>query len=149
MTEKWLHDVAVAPAAAPLAAGESYRRAGSHCHPLRLRAWRASRRTETAPQDRVRSSPTCLTWPTCLTRQNPLPPGTSQVPGEITAITAALNAGIPFRDVQDFAGHADPRTTRRYDRSRHNLDRHATYALASRLGRGTDQPLPPDERPDP
>ena len=49
----------------------------------------------------------------------------------ITAITAALNAGVPFRDVQDFAGHADPRTARRYDRSRHNLDRHATYALVS------------------
>jgi hypothetical protein len=55
-----------------------------------------------------------------------------------SAITAALNAGVPFRDVQDFAGHADPRTTRRYDRSRHNLDRHATYALASRLGRGSE-----------
>jgi integrase/recombinase XerD len=54
-----------------------------------------------------------------------------------SAITAALNAGVPFRDVQDFAGHADPRTTRRYDRSRNSLDRHATYALASRLGRGT------------
>src|SRR5664279_1139263 len=40
--------------------------------------------------------------------QNSRPPGTSQDPGEITAITAALNAGIPFRDVQDFAGHADP-----------------------------------------
>ena len=66
-----------------------------------------------------------------------------------SAITAALNAGIPFRDVQDFAGHADPRTTRRYDRSRHNLDRHATYALASRLGRGTDQPVPPDQPPGP
>ena len=26
-----------------------------------------------------------------------------------SAITAALNAGVPFRDVQDFAGHADPR----------------------------------------
>jgi integrase/recombinase XerD len=52
-----------------------------------------------------------------------------------SAITAALNAGVPFRDVQDFAGHADPRTTRRYDRSRNSLDRHATYALASRLGR--------------
>ena len=65
-----------------------------------------------------------------------------------SAITAALNAGIPFRDVQDFAGHADPRTTRRYDRSRHNLDRHATYALASRLGRGTDQPVSPDEQPE-
>ncbi len=25
-----------------------------------------------------------------------------------SAITAALNAGVPFRDVQDFAGHADP-----------------------------------------
>lgn len=54
-----------------------------------------------------------------------------------SAITAALNAGVPFRDVQDFAGHADPRTTRRYDRSRNSLDRHATYALASRLGRGS------------
>jgi integrase/recombinase XerD len=53
-----------------------------------------------------------------------------------SAITAALNAGVPFRDVQDFAGHADPRTTRRYDRSRNSLDRHVTYALASRLGRG-------------
>ena len=52
-----------------------------------------------------------------------------------SAITAALNAGVPFRDVQDFAVHADPRTTRRYDRSRNNLDRHATYALAARLGR--------------
>lgn len=55
-----------------------------------------------------------------------------------SAITAALNAGVPFRDVQDFAGHADPRTTRRYDRSRNSLDRHATYALAARLGRGPD-----------
>lgn len=30
-------------------------------------------------------------------------------------------------------GHADPRTTRRYDPSRHNLDRHATYAVAAYL----------------
>lgn len=56
-----------------------------------------------------------------------------------SAITAALNAGVPFRDVQDFAGHADPRTTRRYDRSRNSLDRHATYALAARLGRGPQE----------
>jgi hypothetical protein len=28
------------------------------------------------------------------------------------------------------AGHADPRTTRRYDRARHNLDQHPTYVLA-------------------
>jgi hypothetical protein len=35
--------------------------------------------------------------------------------------------------VQNAAGHADPRTTRRYDRARHNLDKHPTYALASLL----------------
>jgi hypothetical protein len=44
-------------------------------------------------------------------------------------VTEALAAGVPLQDVQDAAGHADPRTTRRYDRSRHNLDRHPTYVL--------------------
>jgi integrase/recombinase XerD len=33
-------------------------------------------------------------------------------------ITAALDAGVPLRDVQDAASHADPRTTMRYDKSR-------------------------------
>jgi integrase/recombinase XerD len=46
-------------------------------------------------------------------------------------VTAALDAGVALRDVQDAAGHADPRTTRRYDRGRHSLDRHATYAVAA------------------
>jgi integrase/recombinase XerD len=32
-------------------------------------------------------------------------------------------------------GHADARTTRAYDRSRHNLDRHPTYAMAANLSR--------------
>jgi site-specific recombinase XerD len=49
-------------------------------------------------------------------------------------VTAALDAGVPLRDVQDAAGHADPRTTRRYDRGRHSLDRAATYAVASYIG---------------
>jgi integrase/recombinase XerD len=48
-----------------------------------------------------------------------------------TAITAALDAGVSLRDVQDYARHADPRTTRRYDRARHSLDRHATYAVSA------------------
>jgi site-specific recombinase XerD len=46
-------------------------------------------------------------------------------------VTAALDTGAPLRDVQDAAGHADPRTTRRYDRTRYNLDRHPTYAVAT------------------
>jgi len=55
--------------------------------------------------------------------------------------TAALDTGVPLRDVQDAMGHADPRTTRRYDRTRHSLDRHATYAVASFLS--TDLAEPP------
>ena len=45
-------------------------------------------------------------------------------------ITAALDAGVPLRDVQEAASHADPRTTMRYDRARGSLDRHATYIVA-------------------
>jgi hypothetical protein len=51
-------------------------------------------------------------------------------------ITAALNAGAHLRDVQDFARHADPKTTRRYDRNPHSLDRHAAYAIAQYLAGG-------------
>jgi site-specific recombinase XerD len=50
-----------------------------------------------------------------------------------TAITLALDAGAPLRDVQDFARHKDPRTTRRYDHTRANLDRSPAYTLASYL----------------
>jgi integrase/recombinase XerD len=46
-------------------------------------------------------------------------------------ITAALDAGVPLRDVQEAASHADPRTTIRYDRGRASLDRHATYIVAA------------------
>jgi integrase len=46
-------------------------------------------------------------------------------------ITAALDAGVPLRDVQIAARHADPRTTTRYDRARGNLDRHANYVVAA------------------
>ena len=48
-------------------------------------------------------------------------------------ITAALDAGVPLRDVQEAARHADPRTTMRYDRARVSLDRHATYIVATFL----------------
>ena len=49
-------------------------------------------------------------------------------------ITAAsLDAGVPLRDVQEAASHADPRTTMRYERGRGSLDRHATYIAAAYL----------------
>jgi integrase/recombinase XerD len=51
--------------------------------------------------------------------------------------TELLGNGVPLQDVQDAMGHADPRTTRAYDRSRHNLDRHPTYAMATQLYRTT------------
>jgi site-specific recombinase XerD len=50
-----------------------------------------------------------------------------------SAITFALDAGAALRDVQDYAGHKDPRTTRRYDHSRDSLDRNAAYAVAAYL----------------
>jgi integrase len=50
-----------------------------------------------------------------------------------THATIALDAGVPLRDVQDSMGHADPRTTRLYDRTRGNLDRNATYAVTALL----------------
>ena len=51
-----------------------------------------------------------------------------------SAITFALDAGVALRDVQDYARHRDPRTTRRYDYSRDSLDCNAAYAVAAYLG---------------
>jgi site-specific recombinase XerD len=45
--------------------------------------------------------------------------------------TTARSEGVPLEDVQDAMGHADPRTTRRYDRDRHNLDRDPAYVIAA------------------
>lgn len=50
-----------------------------------------------------------------------------------TAITLPLDAGAAIRDVQDFAGHRDPRTTRRYDHTRDSLERSAAYTVAGWL----------------
>jgi site-specific recombinase XerD len=50
-----------------------------------------------------------------------------------SAITFALDAGASLRDVQDYAGRKDPRTTRRYDHSRDSLDRNAAYTVAAYL----------------
>lgn len=46
-------------------------------------------------------------------------------------VTAALDAGVPLRDVQIAARHSDPRTTNRYDRARHSMDRHAVHTVTA------------------
>ncbi len=51
-------------------------------------------------------------------------------------IMAVLDAGVPLRDVQIAARHADPRTTTIYDRRRQNFDRHAAYVVVAFVAGG-------------
>jgi integrase len=51
-------------------------------------------------------------------------------------IMAALDAGVPLRDVQTAARHADPRTTTVYARRRQNFDRHAAYVVVAFVAGG-------------
>ena len=51
-----------------------------------------------------------------------------------TFITLALNDGVALRDVQDAARHADPRTTRLYDRDASALNRHPVHRLLGLAG---------------
>ncbi|MEE6289252.1 tyrosine-type recombinase/integrase [Georgenia sp. MJ173] len=60
-----------------------------------------------------------------------------------TMVTLALDAGVPLRDVQAAARHADPRLTERYDRQRGSFDHHAAHALVAYVAGATD----PDQRP--
>lgn len=50
-----------------------------------------------------------------------------------TFATIALDSGTALHDLQDSMGHADPRTTRRYDRARHSLTKSAGYDVAKAL----------------
>jgi hypothetical protein len=46
-------------------------------------------------------------------------------------LMAALDAGVPLRDVQLAARHADRRATPVHDRRRANFDRHAAYVVVA------------------
>ena len=54
-------------------------------------------------------------------------------------VTLALEAGVPLQDVQDSAGHADPRTTRRYDRAAQQIKNNATWLLTAYLEDDEDE----------
>ena len=51
-------------------------------------------------------------------------------------IMAALDAGVPLRDVRLAARHADPRTTTVYDHRRQGLDRHAACVVVAFVSGG-------------
>lgn len=57
-----------------------------------------------------------------------------------TAITLALDEGVPLRLVQEMAGHRDPRTTIRYDRSREAIDKSPVHVLGRVLSDTTGVP---------
>ena len=46
-------------------------------------------------------------------------------------IMRALEAGVPLREVQIAARHADPRTITVYDHRRQSFDRHAAYVVVA------------------
>jgi len=68
-----------------------------------------------------------------LCRTAGLPAGVTPHSLRHSYATESLRLGAALQDVQDALGHADPRTTRRYDRARNNLDRSPNYLLASTL----------------
>ena len=47
----------------------------------------------------------------------------------VTALTTARDRGADIIDLQDFAGHTDPRTTLAYIRSRDRLSKSPAYVL--------------------
>jgi site-specific recombinase XerD len=55
-----------------------------------------------------------------------------------TCATLARDAGSRLEDIQDQLGHADPRTTQRYDHGGARLDRAPAYVLAGYLDNPTD-----------
>lgn len=48
----------------------------------------------------------------------------------VTAITDLLSQGVPLEDVQNLAGHADPRTTRLYDRRKRKVTRNIVERIS-------------------
>ena len=48
----------------------------------------------------------------------------------VTTITDLLEQGVPLEDVQYLAGHADPRTTRLYDRRQRRVTRNIVERIS-------------------
>lgn len=59
-----------------------------------------------------------------------LPPQFSPHSFRVATITDLLTLGVPLEDVQYLAGHADPRTTRLYDRRQQRVTRNAVEKIS-------------------
>ncbi|MFO0979086.1 MAG: tyrosine-type recombinase/integrase [Planctomycetaceae bacterium] len=59
-----------------------------------------------------------------------LPPRLSPHSFRVTTITDLLSQGVPLEDVQHLAGHADPRTTRLYDRRQKTVTRNIVERIS-------------------
>lgn len=58
-----------------------------------------------------------------------LDPAVSVHSPRVTTLTTARERGCDIIDLQDFAGHADPRTTLTYIRNRDRLSKSPAYVL--------------------
>jgi len=70
-----------------------------------------------------------------LARQAGIPQADSIKPHALRHgfITDGLDQGVPLHEMQDAAGHRDPRTTQRYNRRRGRLDGHPAYTVAAAM----------------
>ena len=59
-----------------------------------------------------------------------LDPGITVHSLRVTALTTARERGAEIVDLQDFAGHSDPRTTLTYIRTRDRLSKSPAYVLS-------------------
>jgi integrase/recombinase XerD len=59
-----------------------------------------------------------------------LPPQYSPHSFRVTTVTDLLSQGVPLEDVQYLAGHADPRTTRLYDRRQKRVTRNTVERIS-------------------
>lgn len=59
-----------------------------------------------------------------------LPPRLSPHSFRVATITDLLSQGVPLEDVQNLAGHADPRTTRLYDRRQRRVTRNIVERIS-------------------
>jgi integrase len=91
-------------------------------------------RSASAARGRCSSPPAATAWTGTAPGGSPAAPESPSPSGRTLRhafITAALDAGVPLRDVQEAASHAHPRTTMRYDRARASLGHHAIYTVAA------------------